>query len=332
MLVSEIHKLTGHKGGFFAAGKFDQISRDTPLAPVVHAFRELILQILTEPAAKLAEWKPDLLEALQEQGRLIIDLIPELELIIGPQPVPPALSPDQARNRFQLTLQNFVDVFAGPAHPLVIFLDDLQWIDPASLSFLKLLLVDAYSENVLLIGAYRDNEVALGHPLLSTLEELSRGGLPITEVKLNPLDPLMVRKIVAETLTSREDEIEGLSELVFEKTQGNPFFVHQFMVTLNEQGLLRFDASAGEWRWDIAQIRGANVTDNIVDLMVKKLLRLAPAMRKTLMLAACIGFQFDLRSLSRRPSGTRCARGSSSPSTMTTASSKGCPTGPRAES
>src|SRR5262249_47464677 len=157
--------LTGNQVSYFVSGKFDHISRDVPLAPVVQAFRELIRQILTEPPQSLARWKENLLAALRDNGRLLTDLVPELELIIGPQPPLPLLSLDQARNRFELTLQSFLDVFATPEHPLVIFLDDLQWIDPASVNLMKLLLVDAYTEHMLIIGAYRDNEVGPGHPL-----------------------------------------------------------------------------------------------------------------------------------------------------------------------
>src|SRR6185503_6232559 len=199
-----------------------------------------------------------------DNGRLLTDLVPELELIIGPQPAVPVLSPNQARNRFELTLQNFLDVFASPEHPLVIFLDDLQWIDPASLRLIKLLLVDAYSEHILLIGAYRDNEVDPGHPLSSTLGERKRAGIRVTEIHLLPLERKEVSSLCADTLTSHVEEVSELSDLVYEKTQGNPFFVHQFMVTLSERNLLRFDATAGEWRWDIEGIRSANVTDNVV--------------------------------------------------------------------
>lgn len=296
-LVNEIHKLTAHQAGSFVSGKFDAVSRGAPLAPIAQAFRELILQMLTESAESLAEWKSDLLAALGGNGQLIVDLVPELELIIGPQPAVPALSADQARNRFELTLQNFLDIFASPDHPLVIFLDDLQWIDVASLNFLRLLLVDAYTKNVLLIGAYRANEVELGHPLLTMLEELDRAGLCATKIHLEPLDQRTVLRIVADTLTSSPDEVADLAALVYDKTQGNPFFAHRFMVTLNEKGLLTFDATAGVWRWDVDQIRAANVTDNVVDLMIGKLQELSPAARQALMLASCIGYHFDLRTL-----------------------------------
>jgi predicted ATPase/GAF domain-containing protein/tRNA A-37 threonylcarbamoyl transferase component Bud32 len=297
-LVNEMHKLTAREGGYFVSGKFDHISREMPLAPVMHAFRDLILQVLTEPPQSLAQWKADLLHALGGNGRLLTDLVPELELIIGPQPEPPALSPNQAKNRFEMTLQNFLDVFADPDHPLVIFLDDLQWIDPASLSLLKLLLVDAYSQHMVIIGAYRENEVGPGHPLALTLDELRRRGRSSTDIHLRPLDQPTVQKLVADTLTSSEAEVAELAASIHEKTQGNPFFVYQFMVALKDEGLLCFDAAAGEWRWEIERVRTANVTDNVVDLMVSKLQRLSSSTRQALTLAACIGSSFDLRTLS----------------------------------
>jgi predicted ATPase/GAF domain-containing protein/tRNA A-37 threonylcarbamoyl transferase component Bud32 len=296
-LVHEVHKLTASVGGQFVSGKFDPVAQGAPLGPVLRAFRELILQILAEPPARLGRWKAALAEALGENGRIIIDLIPELELVIGPQPEPPALSPDQAKNRFEWTLQNFVNVFAAPDRPLVIFLDDLQWIDAASRAFLKLVLVDAYSENVLVIGSYRDNEVEDGHPLLLTLSELQRAGVRTTSIELHPLDQATVRRLVADTLTSSPEDVRALADRVYKKTQGNPFFTHQFLARLHEDGLLRFDAAAGAWRWDVAEIERANVTENVADLMVSKLSRLSPAARQAVLLASCVGFQFDLRSL-----------------------------------
>jgi predicted ATPase/GAF domain-containing protein len=297
-LVNEMHKFTAGEGGYFVSGKFDLISQEMPLAPVVQAFRDLILQILTESAESVAQWNLDLLRALGGNGRLITDLIPELELIIGPQPELPALSPSQAKNRFEITLQNFLDVFADAEHPLVIFLDDLQWIDPASVNLMKLLLVDAYTEHMLIIGAYRENEVGPGHPLALMLDDLCNKSFRVTDIHLRPLDLPTVRRLVADTLTSDDDTVADLAASIHEKTQGNPFFVYQFMVTLKEEDLLRFDAVAGDWQWDVERIRTANVTDNVVDLMVGKLRRLAPVTRQTLSLAACIGHSFDLRTLS----------------------------------
>ncbi|MRG93764.1 AAA family ATPase [Polyangium spumosum] len=297
-LVHEIHKIIArHGGGFFISGKFDQISRDVPLAPVVQALRELVQQLLSEPEEVLARWRRDLLAALAGNGRLLTELVPELSLVLGEQPRLPELPPDQARNRFELTLQNFLGVFATEAHPLVIFLDDLQWMDPTSQRLLQLLLTDAFSRHLLVIGAYRDNEVSPGHPLTTLLDELEGVGFSAAKIHLSPLDRDMVGSLVADTLTSAPEEVRTLADLVHEKTQGNPFFAHQFMVALYERDLLRFDAEIGAWQWDTAALRAADVTDNVVDLMVGVLRRLSPETQHVLERAACIGHSFDFGSL-----------------------------------
>ena len=297
-LVHEIHKIIArHGGGFFAAGKFDQISRDVPLAPVVQALRELVQQILTEPPETLAAYKNDLLTSLGGNGALLAELVPELELVLGAQPKVSDLPPDQAKNRFELTLQNFLHVFASEAHPLVIFLDDLQWMDPASQRLLHLLLTDAFSRHLLIIGAYRDNEISPGHPLSTLLDEFMSSGFSPARIHLAPLDRDMVGSLVADTLTSKPEEVQTLADLVYEKTQGNPFFAHQFMVALYERDLLRFDPESGAWQWGDTAIRAANVTDNVVDLMVGVLRRLSPETQHVLERAACIGHSFDFGSL-----------------------------------
>ncbi|AUX27424.1 serine/threonine protein kinase [Sorangium cellulosum] len=294
-LIHEIHKPIARKGGYFVSGKFDQMSRDVPLAPVAHALRELTRQILTEPSESLEAWKKELGAALGNNARVLVDLVPELELVLGPQPEVAALGPVETKNRFDFTVQSFIGVVATADHPLVLFLDDLQWIDPASLKLVQMLLRDARSEHLLLIGAYRDNEVELGHPLSALLEELQRAGFRSTDIRLGPLDGPRVAELVADTLTTGVEEVEALAALVFEKTQGNPFFVHQFLDALYRDGLLHVEA--GAWRWDLDRIRGARVTDNVADLMIGKLQRLAPETRRMLTLASCIGFKFGLRTL-----------------------------------
>jgi predicted ATPase/GAF domain-containing protein/ABC-type transporter Mla MlaB component len=296
-LVSEIHKPIARQGGYFVSGKFDQMSRDVPLAPVVQVFRELIRQILTEPPAALAAWKRELTRALGANGRILTDLVPELELVLGPQPEVAALGAVEAKNRWSFAVQSFLGVFAAPDHPLVIFLDDLQWVDPASLKLIEMILRDTQSKHMLLLGAYRDNEVDAGHPLRTLLDDLHKEGLRSTDIHLGPLDEAMVSELVADTLTMRAADALPLSRVVFEKTQGNPFFVHQFLDELHKQGLLSADAAAGGWRWDIDAIQRAEVTDNVADLMIGRLKRLAPATQRALMLASCIGFKFTLRAL-----------------------------------
>lgn len=296
-LVREIHKTITKHGGYFISGKFEQLARDVPFAPVFSALRELMREILTESPASVAEWKEKILQALKGNGALLTDLVPELVFLLGEQPKVPDLTPDQAKNRFELTLLDFLHVFARKTCPLVLFLDDLQWLDPASRKLLHLLLTDAFSEHLLIIGAYRDNEVEGGHPLLSLIAEIAESGFRPIDIHLGPLEREMVHRLVADTLTSQPDEIRDLGELCFEKTQGNPFFAHQFLVTLNERDLLRFDAAKGAWTWEIETIRAANVTDNVVDLVIEGIRRLSVETQHVLLLAACIGHTFDFASL-----------------------------------
>jgi predicted ATPase/GAF domain-containing protein len=296
-LVNEIHKPIARKGGYFVRGKFDQIGGSVPLEPVAQAFRELIRQILTEPPGEVEEWKGKLLAAVGANGRLLVELIPELELLIGPQPEAPALGPSEAKNRFDLLMQRFVRVFAAPAHPLAIFLDDLQWADPASLRILEHLLSGEEGQHLLVIGAYRDNEVDAAHPLLAALDEVRKGGARITELTLTPLDLPTVTRLIADTLSAPAREVGPLAALVFEKTEGNPFFLSQLLGALHEARALWFDPHSEAWAWDMARAREAMVTDNVVDLMLATLHRLPPATRRALELAACLGHTFDLATL-----------------------------------
>ncbi|WP_437274930.1 AAA family ATPase [Sorangium sp. So ce375] len=296
-LVNEIHKPIARHGGYFAKGKFDPINRDVALASVAQAFRELIRQVLTESAAAVEEWRRKLLAAVGANGQLLMELIPELELILGPQPDVPELGPTEARNRFDLLVQRFVRVFAGPTHPLTLFLDDLQWADPASLRILERLLTDVEGNHLLIVGAYRDNEVDAAHPLHATLGELRKAGVAIAELTLKPLDMPTVTQIVADTLSARPHAVAPLAALVFEKTEGNPFFLGQLLGVLHHAGALWFDAPSEAWAWDVARVREAVAADNVVDLMLDRMHRLPPATQRALKLAACLGHTFDLTTL-----------------------------------
>lgn len=297
-LVSEIHKPIARHGGYFAAGKFDPMTRDIPLAPLVHALRELTRQILAEPAAALEVWRASLLTALGPNGRLLIELIPELEHIIGQQPPVPELGTSEAQNRFELVFQRFLRVFSTQDHPLVVFLDDLQWADPASLKLLRVLLTDPESHNLLVIGAYRENEVDPAHPLVATLDDLKKADVGITTITLQPLGAATLTEIVADTLRAKRPDVEPLAGLVFEKTQGNPFFLYQFLKAVHRAKLLSVDPASGAFVWDLESVRRAMVTDNVIDLLVGKLARLDPATQHVVKLASCIGHEFDIRTLS----------------------------------
>ncbi len=296
-LVNEIQKgITRHRG-FFIAGKFDQRSRTTPYEPVAHAFRSLVQQILTEPPEVLADWRQTLMGSLGGLGQVLVDLIPEIGFIIGPQPPVLPLPPKEAQNRFALAFQSFIRVFATPEHPLVLFLDDLQWVDAASLNLLEFLLTGPDSKHMLVVGTYRDNEVTAAHPLVMALQSLAEGSATISAIKVAPLTYPDVEQLVADSLGCAREQAASLSQPVFDKTHGNPFFVGQFLRSLYDEKLLTFDAQRGTWTWEARRIIERRVTDNVVDFMASKLRRLPSRTQGVLQFAACIGHEFDLRTL-----------------------------------
>jgi PAS domain S-box-containing protein len=288
-VVSELHKVLVPPRGLFASGKFDQYKRDIPYATLVQAFQGLVRSLLSKSDDQLAHWRDQLLKALEPNARLITDLIPELKLIIGePDPVP-ALEPQQAQRRFMLVFRRFIYVFARKEHPLALFLDDLQWLDAATLDLLEDLLTSAETHPLMLIGAYRDNEVDASHPLTGKLKAIRAAGVRIDEITLPPLAREHIEQLIGDALHSLPARIKPLAQLVEDKTAGNPFFVIQFLQALADEQLLPFDHDAREWRWDPARIHAKGYTDNVVDLMVVKLVRLPEETQRALQQLACLG-------------------------------------------
>jgi predicted ATPase/C4-dicarboxylate-specific signal transduction histidine kinase len=296
-LVHEVHKPITQKNGYFIEGKFDQFQRDIPYASLIQAFRELLRQLMTESPARVGRWKALLTAALGPNAQVIIDVIPEVGLILGTQSPVPTLPQQEARNRFQASLRQFIEVFAQAEHPLVLFLDDLQWADSASLQFLEDLLLKSLQQYLLILGAYRDNEVHAAHPFMAALEVMRRGQAGFSILSLQPLSFSDLKRLVGDTLTPSQSDITPLAELVLHKTGGNPFFVNAFLTCLHEAGWLTFSAAAGGWQWDMAHIQAQQITDNVVELMSQKLRTLPPASQALLVRAACIGHQFDLATL-----------------------------------
>ena len=287
-VVDELHKMLVPPRGLFASGKFDQYKRDIPYATLVQAFQGLVRPLLSKSDTELASWRHALLEALGSNGRLMIDLIPELKLIIGDQPPVPELPPQQAQSRFQLVFRRFIGAFARPNQPLALFLDDLQWLDAATLDLLEDLLRPDL-EHLMLIGAYRDNEVAAAHPLMRKLDAIKAAGGKVAEIKLSPLAQEHLEQLVADTLRCELERAAPLAKLVHVKTGGNPFFAIQFLSSLVEEGLLTFDHDGVRWSWDIDRIHAKGYTDNVVDLMVGKLTRLPTEAQNALQQLACLG-------------------------------------------
>ena len=288
-VVNELHKALVPPRGLFAAGKFDQYKRDIPYATLAQAFQTLIRQILVKNEAEVERWRGILADALGAHGQLIVNLVPELELIIGKQLAVPDLPPQEAQNRFQFVFRRFIGAFAKREHPLVLFLDDLQWLDAATLDLIEHLITHSEVRYVLLVGAYRDNEVGPAHPLLRTLEAIRKAGGKVREIVLAPLGLDDVGLLTASALHCDLERARTLAQLVHEKTGGNPFFAIQFLTELTEEGLLSFDAAALAWRWDTDRIRGKNYTGNVVDLMAGRLRRLSAPSQEALKQFACLG-------------------------------------------
>ena len=295
-LIHEIHRPLTRRRGYFIAGKFDQLTRNTPYGALAQAFQELGRQLLSESEEGIQAWKETLLTALGANAQVIIDIIPAFERFVGKQPAVPPLDAAEAQNRLNLVFQKFVGVFATPAHPLVIFLDDLQWADSASLTLLQTLLANSELRGLLVIGAYRDNEVSEQHPLMLTLAEI-RSGTTVHEITLGPLATAHLSQFITDTLHTDTAQSGPLTDLVLAKTAGNPFFVTQFLRTLHQERLVTFDYEARHWRFDLAAIRSKEMTDNVVDLMATRIRRLPAPTQEALKLAACIGNRFDLGAL-----------------------------------
>ncbi len=296
-VVKEVHKPIVKQRGYFIKGKFDQFNRNIPLDAFVQAFRDLMAQLLTESEDKIQQWQEKLLEALGDNAQVIIEVIPKLEIIIGKQASVPELSGTAAQNRFNLLFQKFTQVFTNKEHPLVIFLDDLQWADSASLKLIKLLMSESNNGSLLLIGAYRDNEVFPAHPLMLTLDEVSKANAVVNTITLQPLSQKSLNKLIADTLNCSAYLAQPLTQLILKKTKGNPFFSSQFLKNLHEEEFITFDLNGGYWQCNIGKVREAALTDDVVEFMALRLRKLPETTQNILKLAACIGNQFDLETL-----------------------------------
>ncbi|AKT35906.1 trifunctional serine/threonine-protein kinase/ATP-binding protein/sensor histidine kinase [Chondromyces crocatus] len=295
-LVAEAQRAFSVKRGYFCTGKFDLLST-APYGAFIGALQTLIRNILAEEEPTLADRRAQLRTALGSNAQVIIDVLPELELLIGPQPPVPQLGPFESQIRFQLTFQQLMGALARPAHPLVLFLDDIHWADTGSLRLLELTLSDANTQHLLIIGAYRDNAVDETSPLASTLTTLREQRVKLEELSLQPLSSLLVYRLIEDSLGGDKEVAAELSPVVFEKTQGNPFFVKQFLTSLHQRGLIEHDAERGGWHFDTERIQSLDITDNVATLMADKIRKLSARTRRALELAACIGGVFDLKTL-----------------------------------
>ncbi|MGY4572039.1 AAA family ATPase [Bradyrhizobium sp. USDA 3256] len=297
-VVNELHKAVVPLRGLFASGKFDQYKPDIPYATLVQAFQSLVRPLLGKSKAELARWRHAFLNVLGPNARLVVDLIPELKLVIGDQPPAPELPSQQAQSRFQLVMERFIGVFARPEHPLALFLDDLQWLDAATLDLLEHLLTRSDLRHLMLIGAYRNNEVTPAHPLMRKVEAIKTGGGKVAEITLAPLAPKHLGQLTVDALRCTPERAAPLANLLHEKTAGNPFFVVQFLSSLVDQALLTFDHDGARWSWDLDGIQARGYTDNVIDLMAGKLTRLPVETQNALQQLACLGNVADVKALS----------------------------------
>ena len=288
-VVNELYKSLVLPRGLFASGKADQYKRDIPYATLAQAFQTILRSILTKSEEELRKWRDALYEALGPNGQLIVDLVPELKLIIGEQPPAPELPPEDAQGRFRLIFRRFIGVFARPEHPLALFLDDLQWLDAATLDLMEDLLTRPDVRHLMLIGAYRDNEVNPSHSLMGKLEAIRQSGAIVHNIVLAPLGREDIRQLVADSLHCELERATSLAQVIHEKTSGNPFFAIQFFSALADQSLLTFDHGEGRWSWDLDRIHAEGYTDNVADLMVGKLNRLPVETQNALKQLACLG-------------------------------------------
>ena len=297
-VVNEVHKPILRQRGYFIAGKFDQFKRDIPYAALTQAFESLMQQLLTKSSADLAIWKEKLLSKLGQNGAIIIEVVPSLELIIGSQPTVPPLGPTESQNRFTRLFKEFLNVFAQAQHPLVLFLDDLQWADLASLKLLQELVTDSDIRYFLVVGAYRDNEVNLTHPLVQTVEKIEQYGAAVHQIILPSLELSSVTELLRDTFGQTTENLKLLAELIFNKTGGNPFFITQLLSTLHYEKLLAFDFNMAAWQWDILEIEAAGIVDyNVVELVARNIQKLPEEAQQVLKLAACMGNHFSLENL-----------------------------------
>ncbi len=300
-LVQEIHKPIAKSNGYFISGKFEQYQRNIPYLAIIQAFQGLIKQLLTENVESLNKWRSQIIAALGINSQMITQVIPSLEMIIGKQvgnsPISANISASEAQNRFNRVFQKFIHVFAQLEHPLVIFLDDLQWADRASLQLLEILAINTEPQSLLLIGAYRDNEVNAMHPIRKMIENIQQINGSVQQLYLSELNLTHINQFIADTLHCSTTDTLPLAELVQQKTSGNPFFMNEFLKALYSHNLLRFDYQACQWKWLISQIQEQEITNNVVSLMKAKIHKLCDRTQQLLQIASCIGNQFELNTI-----------------------------------
>ena len=289
--LNQLADIVLKENGRFITGKFDQYRRNVPYISLVQAFQDLIHQLLAQPEAELADCRERLLAACEGNARVILDVIPDIELIIGPQPPVASLPPLEARNRFNRVFRNVILALASSDNPLALFMDDLQWADSASLELLATVLSELDTRCLIFVAAYRDNEAS---PQLETaIKALELSGINCQRVILKAIELSDVVQLVRDTIGGLAEEILPLAEVLYSRTQGNPLYLTQLLHFLHDSQLISFDYSAGRWQWDLQRIRAGAVTDDVLDLLHLRISGLPAKTRHLLSVAACLGSTFD---------------------------------------
>jgi len=294
MLINEVHKPMIQHKGYFIHGKFDQLQRDKPYTAITEALNQLARLILAEPESRFNEIKKSIESAMGSVGQVIIDLAPDIALIVGEQPPLEPLPPKETENRMKIFFKQFLHVVANKDHPLVIFIDDLQWIDSGSLSLLKEIMMDDEQTHLLIIGAYRENEVDAAHPLKNFIQHLEEKKKQIQSLSLQPLSIENFTSLFEDSFHRDTAAVSAFAELVHTRTKGNPFFCKQVLNLLYREGLLFFNYDRHHWNWDLAKISSLGITDNVVELMLARLAELPEETQLLLKYAACVGNQFTI--------------------------------------
>lgn len=298
-IIREMYQIIINKGGYFISGKFNKLEGNNPYSAIIAAFRDLLKNLILE-YKNIEVWKKKLLDTLGSNGKIIVELIPELKQIIGDQPEIPKLSPTEEKNRFQMVFRDFIKAFATKEHPLVIFLDDLQWSDFSTTDFLKYLLTSMELNNLLIIGAFRDNEVKQGHHFLLMLDEVKNAlgnSNYVNQIFLEPLQEHTVNQMVSDTLKRHHTDTVLLSSYIYRKTKGNPFFINQLLNLLYQKGVFYFNEDTLQWDWKRDEIAEIQVSDNVVGFLIATLNLLPQDSLEVIKWASCIGNSFDLKTL-----------------------------------
>lgn len=296
-LVREFHRSLVHEKMTYVSGTFERLQWEIPYRGFIQAFSSLVDQILMTSKDRVAIWRERILSAVEPNGQIIVDVIPQVELILGEQKPVAKLPPAQSQNRFQTVFQDFVGAFSRVENPMIIFLDNLHWADTASLKLLRILIGSPVMRNIFILGAYRDDEVNAQHPLQRMIDGLGPSEGEVITIALRPLNREYVGHMVSNTLKCERDEAQSLTQLVHDKTGGNPFFVNEFLRNLHQKEHTRFDFSTGRWVWDVDEILQADIADDLIGLMTEKIQGLSEASQRVLMRAACIGNRFTVKTL-----------------------------------